>query len=134
VVTDKMLRQAQERTGVKTEETPTEPSSVLERLDDGGPVDPSDLVEGPDLPDETKKRILRLHRRMRKLAPHDLLGVASDADGAAIKRAFAAASKELHPDRYFGKNLGTFREKLAKIFARLSEAVQELEKARKAKK
>jgi hypothetical protein len=134
VVTDKMLRQAQERTGVKTEETPTEPSSVLERLDDGGPVDPSDLVEGPDLPEETKKRILRLHRRMRKLAPHDLLGVAPDADGAAIKRAFAAASKELHPDRYFGKNLGSFREKLAKIFARLSEAVQELEKARKAKK
>ena len=134
VVTDKMLRQAQERTGVKTEEPPAEPSSVLERLDDGEPVDPSDLVEGPDLPEETKKRILRLHRRMRKLAPHDLLGVTLNADGAAIKRAFAAASKELHPDRYFGKNLGSFREKLAKIFARLSEAVQELEKARKAKK
>jgi hypothetical protein len=134
VVTDKMLRQAQEKTGVKTEEIPAEASSVLERLDDGEPVDPSDLVDGPDLADETKKRILRLHRRMRKLAPHDLLGVAPDADRAAVKRAFTAASKELHPDRYFGKNLGSFRERLAKIFARLSEATQELEKARKAKK
>jgi DnaJ-class molecular chaperone len=107
---------------------------VLERLDDGGPVDPSDLVEGPDLSNETKKRILRLHRRMRKLSPYELLGVAKDADGAAIKRAFGAASKELHPDRYFGKDLGNFREKLAKIFNRITEAMQELEKARKAKK
>jgi hypothetical protein len=47
---------------------------------------------------------------------------------------FAAASKELHPDRYFGKDLGHFREKLAKIFNRITEATQELQKAHKAKK
>jgi DnaJ-domain-containing protein 1 len=134
VATDQRLRQARERSGGKAEQEQAAPMSMLERLDDGGPVDPSDLVEGPDLSDETKKRILRLHRRMRKLAPHELLGVAKDADGAAIKRAFGAASKELHPDRYFGKDLGSFREKLAKIFNRITEAVQELEKARKAKK
>jgi DnaJ-domain-containing protein 1 len=134
VVTDQMLRQARERSEGKPDPDQAAPLSTLERLDDGGPVDPSDLVEGPDLSDETKKRILRLHRRMRKLAPHELLGVAKDADAAAIKRAFGAASKELHPDRYFGKDLGRFREKLAKIFNRITEAVQELEKARKAKK
>jgi DnaJ-domain-containing protein 1 len=129
-----MLRQAQEKSGGKSDPDPAAPRSVLERLDDGGPVDPSDLVEGSDLSNETKKRIVRLHRRMRKLSPHELLGVAKDADGAAIKRAFGAASKELHPDRYFGKDLGNFREKLAKIFNRITEAMQELEKARKAKK
>jgi DnaJ-domain-containing protein 1 len=134
VVTDQMLRQAQEKSGGKSDPDPAAPRSVLERLDDGGPVDPSDLVEGSDLSNETKKRIVRLHRRMRKLSPHELLGVAKDADGAAIKRAFGAASKELHPDRYFGKDLGNFREKLAKIFNRITEAMQELEKARKAKK
>jgi hypothetical protein len=134
VVTDAMLRQAQERSGGKPDPDQAAPMSVLERLDDGVAVDPTDLVEGPDLSDETKKRILRLHRRMRKLAPHELLGVAKDADGATIKRAFGAASKELHPDRYFGKDLGKFREKLAKIFNRITEAMQELEKARKAKK
>ena len=134
MVTDQMLRQAQERAGVKSEENPVEKSSVLERLDDGGAVDPSDLREGPDISAETKKRIVRLHRRLRKLTAHELLGVAPDADSAVIKRAFAAASKELHPDRYFGKDLGSFREKLAKIFNRISEAAQELEKARKAKK
>jgi len=134
VVTDQMLRQAQERSGGKSDQEQAAPMSMLERLDDGGPVDPGDLVEGSDLSDETKKRILRLHRRMRKLSAHELLGVAKDADSAAIKRAFGAASKELHPDRYFGKDLGNFREKLAKIFNRITEAVQELEKARKAKK
>jgi DnaJ-domain-containing protein 1 len=134
VVTDAMLRQAQERSGGKSDQNQAAPMSVLERLDDGGAVDPADLVEGPDLSDETKKRILRLHRRMRKIAPHELLGVGKDADSAAIKRAFGAASKELHPDRYFGKDLGKFREKLAKIFNRITEAMQELEKARKAKK
>jgi DnaJ-domain-containing protein 1 len=134
MVTDEMLRQARERSRGKPDENPTAQVPVLERLDDGGPVDPSDLVEGPDLSQETKKRILRLYRRMRKLAPHELLGVAKDADSAAIKRAFGAASKELHPDRYFGKDLGSFREKLAKIFNRITEAMQELEKARKAKK
>lgn len=134
VVTDAMLRQAQERSGGKSDQDQAAPMSVLERLDDGGAVDLTDLVEGPDLSDETKKRILRLLRRMRKLAPHELLGVAKNADSAAIKRAFGAASKELHPDRYFGKDLGKFREKLAKIFNRITEAMQELEKARKAKK
>jgi DnaJ-domain-containing protein 1 len=134
VVTDQMLRQARERSEGKSDPDQAAPMSTLGRLDDGGPVDPNDLVEGPDLSDETKKRILRLHRRMRKLSPHELLGVAKDADGAAIKRAFGAASKELHPDRYFGKDLGSFREKLAKIFNRITEAVQELEKARKARK
>jgi DnaJ-domain-containing protein 1 len=134
VVTDQMLRQAQERSTGRSDQDQVTAVSVLERLDDGGAVDPKDLAEGPDLSDETKKRILRLYRRMRKLAPHELLGVAPDADIAAVKRAFGAASKELHPDRYFGKDLGRFREKLAKIFNRITEAVQELEKARKAKK
>ncbi len=78
-------------------------------------------------------RIVRLHRRLRKLAPHELLGVEASADAATIKRAFAAASKELHPDRYFGKNLGSFRDKLAQIFTRVTEAAQGLQKARKGK-
>lgn len=131
-VTDAMLRKARELAGGKPEETP-EPSSLLARLDDDTPVAPADLIEGHDLPVETKRRIIRLHRKLRKLAPHELLGVPEDADKATVKRAFGAASKELHPDRYYGKDLGSFRAKLAKIFARVTEVVQELEKARKAK-
>ncbi len=134
MVTDEMLRKAHEQTNGKAADATAEPGSALERLDDGGPVDPGDLVDGHDLPPDTKKRIVRLHRRLRRLAPHELLGVAEDADVATVKRAFTAASKELHPDRYFGKDLGSFKEKLAQIFARLTEAAQAMEKARKRKK
>ena len=106
----------------------------LERLDDGSPVAPGELVEWPDAPSELKERIVRLHRRIRNLSAWDLLGVGRDADIATVRRAFGAASKELHPDRYFGKNLGAFKTKLGAIFARLSDAMQEIEKARKSEK
>jgi DnaJ-domain-containing protein 1 len=134
VVTHEMLRKAQEMAGGQAEESKAAITSVLDRLDDGSAVDPADLIEGHDLSADFKRRLIRLQRRLRKLEPHELLGVDKDADGAAVKRAFAAASKELHPDRYFGKDLGPFRERLAQIFARITEAVQEIEKARKAKK
>ena len=130
LVTNEMLRKAQEQAGSKAEPAEKQIPSVLERLDDGSPVAPADLIEGHGLPVETKRLIVRLYRRLRDLAPHELLGVPENADKATIKRAFAAASKELHPDRHYGKDLGDFRDKLAKIFARMTEAVHELEKAR----
>jgi hypothetical protein len=133
--TDEERSQAAEpaasRAGEKDRRTPVGP---LERLDDGSPVAPGDLVEWPDASSELKARIVRLHRRIRQLSAWDLLGVGKDADAATVRRAFGAASKELHPDRYFGKNLGSFRAKLGAIFARLSEAMQEVEKARKGAK
>lgn len=134
LVTDQMLRKAQEKSAGKSDEQASAPRSLLERLDDGSPVDPAELREGRDLPDETKQRIVRLHRRLRKLEPHALLGVAADADTATIKRAFAAASKELHPDRYFGKDLGSYRDKLSQIFSRITEAVQALQRSSKSGK
>ncbi len=107
------------------------PLAPLERLDDGSEVAAGDLVDWPDASLELKARIVRLHRRLRKLSAWDLLGVGKDTDAATVRRAFGAASKELHPDRYFGKNLGSFKAKLASIFARLSEAAQEIERSRK---
>jgi hypothetical protein len=101
--------------------------SLLERLDDGSPVDPAEIAPGPDLPAEFKMRLVRLHRRLRSLDAHEILGLSPDADRATIKRAYYAASKELHPDRYYGKDLAGFREKLGDIFARLTEAFQSLE-------
>jgi hypothetical protein len=103
----------------------------LERLDDGSPVAASELVDWPDGSPEVKARIVRLHRRIRQLSAFDLLGLDPGADDNTLRRAFGTASKELHPDRYFGKNLGSFKAKLAAIFSRLSEAVQEIEQSRK---
>ena len=105
----------------------------LQRLDDGSEVTADDLADWPQAPEELKTRIVRLHRRLRQVSAWDLLGVDKDAASPAIKRAFGVASKELHPDRYFGQNLGSFKAKLAAIFSRLSEAVQEIERRRKDK-
>ena len=133
MVTNEMLREAKDKAdGPRTVEKG--PGSLLERLDDGSPVAPVDLIEAPDLPQETKERLIRLYRRIKTLDAYELLGVTPEADASTIKRAFGAASKELHPDRYFGKNLGPFKEKLATIFSRVTEAMQTVEKARKAQK
>jgi hypothetical protein len=101
--------------------------SLLERLDDGSPVSAAEIAPGADLTPDFKSRIIRLHRRLRTLDAHQILGLEPDADRASIKRAYYAASKELHPDRYYGKDLGAFREKLGDIFARLTEAFQSLD-------
>lgn len=110
---------------------PSDRRSLLERLDDNTPVTSSELDKAPELPEELKARIIRLHRRLKKLGPHEMLGLEKDAARAEIKRAYYAASKELHPDRYFGKDLGPFREKLGDIFARLTESFQKLESPKK---
>jgi hypothetical protein len=107
------------------------PIGPLERLDDGSEVAAADVADWPDASLELKSRIVRLHRQLRHLSPWELLGVEKDADAATVRRAFGVASKELHPDRYFGRNLGSFKAKLAAIFARLSEAAQEIERSRK---
>jgi hypothetical protein len=132
-VTAEMLRKVQETASGKPVTESRREVSVLERLDDGSDVEPADLIDGHGIPIETKRRIIRLHRRLRRLSAQELLGVPAGADKDAVKHAFSVASKELHPDRYFDKDLGSFRDKLAKIFARMSEAAHELEKARKSK-
>lgn len=109
-------------------------TSTLERLDDGSAVDARELVDWPEGDAALKTRIVRLHRRLRQIPSHELLGVAADADTITVKRAFALACKEFHPDRYFGKNLGAFKTKLAAIFARLTEALHDTEAARKARR
>jgi hypothetical protein len=113
-------------TAAKQRLTPS--GSVLERLDDGSPIDPAELTSGPDLSIDTKTRILRLHRRLKSLGPYEMLGLPPGADRSLVKRAYFSASKELHPDRFFGKDIGIFREKLGDIFARMTEAFQSIGK------
>ncbi|MBI5479806.1 MAG: DnaJ domain-containing protein, partial [Deltaproteobacteria bacterium] len=39
-----------------------------------------------------------------------------------IRRAYFRLSKEFHPDRYYGKDLGSYREMLGAVFKDISEA------------
>lgn len=58
-----------------------------------------------------------------------VLGLKPGASAEAVKLAYFDASRVFHPDRYYGKNLGSFRARLEHIFQRLSEAHEKLTEA-----
>lgn len=84
------------------------------------------LSEEVDVPEARKREILALEARLGTANFFELLGVGADSDRAAITRAYHEASLKFHPDRYFQRNVGSFRARLEKIFRRLSEAHQTL--------
>jgi tetratricopeptide (TPR) repeat protein len=63
------------------------------------------------------------------LAEHDyysLLGLDSDANAAAIKKAYFKAAKRLHPDALSGLGLEDLKPAAADVFARIAEAFEVL--------
>ena len=58
-----------------------------------------------------------------------VLGIKPGASAEAVKLAYFEASRVFHPDRYYGKNLGSYRGRLDRIFQRLSEAHEALTEA-----
>lgn len=99
---------------------------LLEQLDDGSPVSAADIEGAPELDEITRKRLVRLHRRLAQLDDYTILGLQIGATKQDVQRAYFAASKEFHPDRYFGKAEGKFRQMLADIFGRASQAFERL--------
>jgi curved DNA-binding protein CbpA len=100
---------------------------------DGHPAaalyDPSELDEAVDVPSDLKRRILDTYYRLEQLSHYELLEVDQQADKKAIKAAYFQLVNFLHPDRYFGKNLGSFKPKLERLFTRVTEAHDTLTRA-----
>jgi curved DNA-binding protein CbpA len=84
--------------------------------------DPAELDEPVDLDKERKRKVLDAYYRLNTLSHYELLGVEATADKKAIKGAYFELVNDFHPDRYFGKNLGSFKPKLERLFARVTEA------------
>jgi curved DNA-binding protein CbpA len=80
------------------------------------------MSEAVDLDEARKKEILDLERVLDSANHYDVLGLRPGASAEQVKAAFYEASRRYHPDRYFGKNLGSFRARIDHIFKRLSEA------------
>lgn len=94
---------------------------------------PRSAADGLDLPEAERKRVASLYDRLHELDHYGVLGVPATCDEKEIKRAYFVLAKELHPDRYFRKNLGSYKHKLEAIFARLTTANETLtKKARRA--
>lgn len=100
------------------------------RVSTGAGVDPYrgivfsmiDLTEPADLTEEQRKRILFYEMNLGTWSHYKLLGSKRTATAAEIKAAFFKSSKEFHPDAYFRKNLGSYRERLDRIFRSMKAA------------
>jgi curved DNA-binding protein CbpA len=84
--------------------------------------DPKELDEIVDIEAERKRTILEAFYRLDSVTHYELLHVEPSADKRAIKNAYYEIVNVFHPDRYFGKKLGSFKVKLERVFARLTEA------------
>jgi curved DNA-binding protein CbpA len=84
--------------------------------------DPAELDEAVDIELPKRRRILDLYYKLDRLTHYQVFGVDETADKKAIKAAYFEVVNVFHPDRYFGKNVGSFKPKLERVFARLTEA------------
>ncbi len=82
----------------------------------------SELDEVVDLDPARKRQVLDTYYRLDQLSHYELLGVPSSADRRAIKARYYELINLFHPDRYFGKKLGSFKPKLERLFQTMTEA------------
>ena len=82
-----------------------------------------------DLDAERRHLILETYASLQTSSHYQLLGVPKDADRKAVKASYYKVVNVFHPDRYYGKNLGSYKHKLEVIFDRLTEAQEVLSSA-----
>jgi curved DNA-binding protein CbpA len=92
-------------------------------------------TDGPcELDDATQRTILALDVKLDGLDHYAKLEIERGAEKKAIKRAYFAFASKFHPDRFFGKKLGTLRGPVERIFRSVTEAHDTLvDPARRAK-
>ncbi len=104
---------------------------VIETVEESSPAssqpaaalyDPSELDEKVELELQRKRQILDTFYRLDSADYYELLGVERTAEKKAIKSAYYGVVSLFHPDKYFGKQLGSFKPKLERIFQTLTEA------------
>jgi tetratricopeptide (TPR) repeat protein len=83
---------------------------------------PADLAEDVELDADRRREILLADGTLATATHWDVLGLPWNAPAAAAKAAYVEKVKIFHPDRYAGRRLGSFRGRLERVFARLTEA------------
>jgi tetratricopeptide (TPR) repeat protein len=102
------------------------PNALLAAAIAAIPDDAPALAEDVDVPIELRRRIIGLHSVVASLDHYALLTIPRDADKKAVKRSYFEMAAVFHPDRYFRKNLGSFKGKMEIIFGTVSSAYETL--------
>lgn len=96
------------------------------RLLNPTPEELAALAEDVELDDNERRRMLMLERLLAKNDAYMLLGVSQGADAKTLKRAYFLLSKEIHPDRFYGKRVGSFGPRMTRVFEEASRAYARL--------
>jgi len=75
-----------------------------------------------DLEPETRQRVIELYAKLDSSNHYEVLGIPLESDKKAVKRAYFELATHVHPDRFFRKNLGSYKPKMEAIFVRLTLA------------
>ena len=84
------------------------------------------LAEDNALAEPARVKALHYARLVQTATLFELLGIDADADKKSVKRAYFRLSREFHPDRYYGKELGSFGPWLEAIFQAVNDAFKVL--------
>jgi curved DNA-binding protein CbpA len=88
--------------------------------------DPPDFAQVSDLDTERKRKVVDTYGRLAIIDYYALLGVSASADRKEVKRAYYAIAPDYHPDKFYGKNLGSFKPMMEAIFGQLTFAYETL--------
>jgi tetratricopeptide (TPR) repeat protein len=97
------------------------PARVSRSTASPAPVDAA-MLEEVDLDEARKREVLELEQSIDGKNHYQVLGVEPGSAPQVIKGAFYELSRRFHPDRFYGKSLGSFRARIERIFRRISEA------------
>ena len=83
-----------------------------------------DETDGITLKRAVRIKVNEIHRQLKSMTFFELLGVPIDANEKRIRRAYFRRSKEYHPDRYYTKNVGYYKDRLNDIFTQINSAYE----------
>jgi hypothetical protein len=87
-------------------------------------IDESILESPCDLSMDQRRAILVKQAMLAHGTYFEALEVPPNVDQRGLKRAYFRVSKDFHPDRFFGKNLGAFQSRLHQVFDLLTKAYE----------
>ena len=86
------------------------------------------LIEEVEIPLEQRKELLGLFFAIDVATHYELLGVPLQADRKQVKQAYFERVNALHPDRFFGRNIGSYKARIDRVFTALTKAHDTLTK------